>query len=68
MGSSYRPSPGHERRQSMAGLAATLGVDSEALDSVRKYTTQVEDVIERVTQPLKPYLPAAARYVCVFGV
>lgn len=47
----------------MQGLAQTMGIDNEALDTVRKFTSKVEDVIETVTQPLKPYLPAAARSV-----
>lgn len=38
-----------------------MGIDNEAIDSVKKITSQVEDVIERFTQPLKPWLPAAAR-------
>lgn len=64
--STYQPntSTHHIRKQSsISGLASTIGIDNQQLNSVRQITSRVEDVIERFTQPLKPYLPAAARSV-----
>lgn len=69
---SYQPSVpmssggGHRRQQStMQGLATTLGIDESQLEGVKKVTSKVEDAIENLTHPIKPYLPALSRYVSV---
>jgi len=68
---SYQPSVpmsgggGHRRQQStMQGLATTLGMDESQLEGVKKVTSKVEDAIENLTHPIKPYLPALSRSVC----
>ena len=67
---SYQPSVpmstggGHRRQQStMQGLATTLGMDESQLEGVKKVTSKVEDAIENLTHPIKPYLPALSRFV-----
>ncbi|CED85595.1 surf4-domain-containing protein [Phaffia rhodozyma] len=65
---SYQPAgPSHHLRKqsSISGLASTVGIDDSKLDTVRQVTDRIEDVIERFTQPVKPYLPAAARFLIV---
>ncbi|KAF9570553.1 hypothetical protein BGW38_008735, partial [Lunasporangiospora selenospora] len=35
------------------------------MDSVREYSRQFEDLIDRIGQPIKPYIPAIARFLIV---
>lgn len=35
------------------------------LDTVREYTSKVEDLIDQYTQPIKPHLPALGRFLIV---
>lgn len=60
---STRPSAHGRNSSQMAGLAQSFGIDNDAIQQVRGYTSKVEDAIETIGRPLKPYLPAAARSV-----
>lgn len=39
--------------------------DNEMLANIQKWSSKVEDVIETYTQPIRPYVPALARFLIV---
>ncbi|PNY27825.1 Surfeit locus protein 4-like protein [Tolypocladium capitatum] len=56
----------------LGGPASSYGATSPAeesngniLDQVRPYTSKVEDVLDSLSEPLKPYLPAIGRFLIV---
>lgn len=58
------PAGGHRRSQShIQGLATSFGIDDSQLEGVKQVTSKIEDAIENLTHPIKPYLPAMARCV-----
>ncbi|ROT39756.1 surfeit locus protein [Sodiomyces alkalinus F11] len=36
-----------------------------ALDTIRQYTSKIEDLLDTVSEPVKPYLPAIGRFLIV---
>lgn len=69
LGGGGGPAGGHRRSQShIQGLATSFGIDDSQLEGVKQVTSKIEDAIENLTHPIKPYLPAMARCVpfCCF--
>lgn len=59
----YTPDP--IGRRSGPGSSGFDGSDGSLLSKVKGVTSQVEDFMEQYTQPIKPYVPAAARFLIV---
>ncbi|KAK8847429.1 hypothetical protein IAR55_005287 [Kwoniella newhampshirensis] len=59
LGGGYTPDP-------ISRSAPSPGVsDNELLGQVQKWSSKAEDVIEAYTQPIRPYVPAMARFLIV---
>jgi hypothetical protein len=43
----------------------TPAEDASALDSIRKQTSKIEDFLDSVSEPIKPFLPAIGRFLIV---
>ncbi|KAH8599031.1 surfeit locus protein [Bisporella sp. PMI_857] len=41
------------------------GTEQSPLDSVREYTSKIEDFLDTLSDPIKPYLPAIGRFLIV---
>ncbi|KAK3942716.1 SURF4 family-domain-containing protein [Diplogelasinospora grovesii] len=39
--------------------------NTSMLDNVRQYTSRIEDILDTVSEPIKPYLPAIGRFLIV---
>lgn len=62
----YTPSS-HQRRASVVDIAADMmgPQGTEALSLVRQFTAKAEDIIDGLSRPLRPYLPAIGRFLIV---
>jgi uncharacterized membrane protein YphA (DoxX/SURF4 family) len=47
------------------GGQASEKAEGSFIDQVRTYTSKVEDVLDSVSEPIKPYLPAIGRFLIV---
>ncbi|KAK3341734.1 SURF4 family-domain-containing protein [Lasiosphaeria hispida] len=47
------------------GSSDDKGESSGALDSIREQTSKIEDLLDTVSEPLRPYLPAIGRFLIV---
>ncbi|OCF58785.1 hypothetical protein L486_03275 [Kwoniella mangroviensis CBS 10435] len=61
-GGGYTPDP-ISRPSNSASYGA--GGNDDLLGKVQAYTSKVEDMIEAYTQPIRPYVPAMARFLIV---
>jgi hypothetical protein len=68
----YRPTPMQTympdpigRRTGGPGTGHIMGPLDEVLVKVRSFTNQVEDLMESYSQPIKPWVPAIARFLIV---
>ncbi|KEZ41797.1 hypothetical protein SAPIO_CDS6785 [Scedosporium apiospermum] len=39
--------------------------DSNPLDAIRQQTSKIEDLLDKISEPIKPYLPAIGRFLIV---
>ncbi|KMP04169.1 surfeit locus protein 4 [Coccidioides immitis RMSCC 2394] len=49
----------------MAQIRGTGGIQSGPLDAIREQTSKIEDWLETISDPIKPYLPAIGRFLIV---
>ncbi|CAI4213690.1 unnamed protein product [Parascedosporium putredinis] len=47
------------------GASNSSGDDSSALDAIRAQTSKIEDLLDRASEPIKPFLPAIGRFLIV---
>ncbi|KAH7359033.1 SURF4 family protein [Plectosphaerella cucumerina] len=47
------------------GASSQDSADQSPLDTIRQYTSKIEDVLDTVSEPVKPYLPAIGRFLIV---
>lgn len=47
------------------GVAPAQQSNGSVLDQVRPYTSKIEDLLDTVSEPVKPYLPAIGRFLIV---
>ncbi|WWC86886.1 uncharacterized protein L201_001765 [Kwoniella dendrophila CBS 6074] len=62
-GGGYQPDP--ISRSSHSSSYGGSGSDDDLLNKVQAYTSKIEDLIEAYTQPIRPYVPAMARFLIV---
>ncbi|RSH92187.1 hypothetical protein EHS25_008602 [Saitozyma podzolica] len=60
MGGGYTPDPVRPRSPNQG-----INGGDDVLGQIKAYTSKVEDMIEAYTQPLRPYVPATARFLIV---
>ncbi|KAH9998880.1 SURF4-domain-containing protein [Xylariaceae sp. FL0662B] len=47
------------------GGSKSDGADPSPLDAIREQTSKIEDILDTVSEPIKPYLPAIGRFLIV---
>lgn len=47
------------------GASSHSGGDSNPLDAIRAQTSKIEDLLDRLSEPIKPFLPAIGRFLIV---
>lgn len=65
----YRPTPSYQpdpigRRPNGSGIGGNMN-ENDVLGQIKAVTSKIEDLIEGYTQPIKPYIPAMARFLIV---
>ena len=65
LGNNNQPSFGGPSNMGMGGGRSDATNDPSPLDAIREQTSKIEDWLDTIADPLKPYLPAIGRFLIV---